>query len=89
MSKKILFYVCLELLFLYIISKPAYAYIGPGAGLGMLGSIIALVVAIFVAIFGIIFYPVKLLLNFFKKRGNKGEEPIKEVPVSGNNFEDQ
>jgi hypothetical protein len=47
----------------------AVAYVGPGAGLSALGSLLALIAAVLVAIAGFIWYPVKRLL---RKRG----EPV-------------
>lgn len=44
----------------------AAAYVGPGAGLSALGSLLALIAAVLVAIAGFIWYPVKRLL---RKRG--------------------
>ena len=37
----------------------AQAYIGPGAGLSAIGSLLALIAAVFVAIFGFLWYPIK------------------------------
>ena len=37
----------------------AQAYIGPGAGLSAIGSLLALVAAIAVAIFGFLWFPIK------------------------------
>ena len=46
-----------------LISPPAMAYIGPGAGLAALGAFIALLVAILAALFGFLWFPVKRLLK--------------------------
>jgi len=48
-------------------SEPALAYVGPGAGLTVIGSLIALVTAVVAGIFGFVWYPLKRLL----KRGKK------------------
>jgi uncharacterized membrane protein len=42
---------------------PAYAYIGPGAGLGAIGTLIAFVGAVLFAIVGFVWYPIKRLLR--------------------------
>ena len=42
-------------------SLPAYAYLGPGAGLGMMGSLIAVIVVLFVVVFGLVLYPIRML----------------------------
>ncbi len=39
----------------------AYAYIGPGAGITAIGTVIALIGAILLAIVGFVWYPVKRL----------------------------
>ena len=57
MTKFILF----MLLLLFPIS--ANAYIGPGAGLGAIGSAIALLGALILLIVGFIWYPLKRLLR--------------------------
>ncbi len=50
-------------LFVLLQSSAAWAYVGPGAGLSAIGSLLALVVAILVAIIGFVWYPVKRLLK--------------------------
>jgi hypothetical protein len=42
---------------------PAHAYIGPGAGLGAIGTLIAFVGAVLFAIVGFVWYPIKRLLR--------------------------
>ncbi|MCP5301526.1 MAG: hypothetical protein H6954_17585 [Chromatiaceae bacterium] len=49
-------------------ANPAAAYIGPGAGLGMLGSLIAVVIALLLGLVGLIILPIKLL------RARKGKQ---------------
>lgn len=46
----------------------AYAYIGPGMGLGMIGVILGAVLSLFLAILAILWYPFKRLLKRFKLR---------------------
>lgn len=41
----------------------AFAYIGPGAGLSVLGVIFSLIAAFFLAIVGFVWYPVRRLLR--------------------------
>jgi len=54
-----------------VIATPqlALAYIGPGAGLTAIGTVIALIGAVFLAIVGFIWYPIKRLRA--KLRGRK------------------
>ncbi len=43
------------------------AYVGPGAGLGMIGSLLAVLVTIFIAIFGLVLYPITLIRKMLRK----------------------
>lgn len=54
-------------------SAPALAYAGPGAGLTMIGSLVALLSAVFAGIYGFIWYPVKRLLKR-RKRGSESAD---------------
>ena len=59
---------CLAVLLLAALSPaPALAYMGPGAGLGMLGSLVAVVGAIVIAVFGLLILPVRMLLRKRRK----------------------
>jgi membrane protein implicated in regulation of membrane protease activity len=42
---------------------PAFAYIGPGAGISAVGSLVALVGALFLAVVGLIWYPLKRVMR--------------------------
>ena len=42
---------------------PAYAYVGPGAGLGVIGTLFAFFGAVLLAIVGFVWYPMKRLLK--------------------------
>jgi hypothetical protein len=53
----------LTALALGILATPALAYIGPGAGIGALGTIAAALGAIVLLIVGFVWYPVKRLLR--------------------------
>jgi hypothetical protein len=44
-------------------TTPAFAYIGPGAGLGVLGTLFGLFAAIILALFGLFWYPIKRVLR--------------------------
>jgi hypothetical protein len=45
------------------VALPAYAYIGPGAGLTAIGTVIALLGGIFLAIVGFVWYPIKRVMR--------------------------
>ncbi len=59
-------------LVLLVSAEPAYAYMGPGAGLAFIGSLLALFAAIAVGALGLIWYPLKRLLR--ARRGRDGED---------------
>ncbi len=54
--KKILF---LSVLFLMLLSRQAFAYIGPGAGFAFLGSAFVFVITFFMALLTVLFWPIK------------------------------
>ncbi|MEO1019315.1 MAG: hypothetical protein AAFY56_16730 [Pseudomonadota bacterium] len=54
----------------------AMAYVGPGAGLGMIGSLIAVVVAVVVAILGIIIFPFRILMKRRKNKLQASNQPV-------------
>lgn len=54
------------------------AYIGPGAGLGAVGSLLALVGAVLLMIVGFIWYPLKRLLRRVKADRAKKEDSVTE-----------
>lgn len=47
---------------------PAEAYIGPGAGLGVFGAIVALFGALVLLVVGFVWYPIKRLLGKSKAK---------------------
>jgi hypothetical protein len=52
-------------------SDPAFAYIGPGAGVSAIGTVITLFFAVILTIVGFVWYPVKRLL----KRRSRVQKP--------------
>lgn len=63
-------FACLALLLGLTVSGPAMAYIGPGAGITMLGALWGVVVAVLLAIGAVLFWPIRALL-----RRAKGSRP--------------
>lgn len=47
---------------LLALASPAFAYVGPGAGLTAIGAALAFVGAILLAVVGFVWYPLKRLL---------------------------
>ena len=61
------FIVLLVISLLFINPHATLAYIGPGAGLSAIGTVIALTAAILLAIIGFFWYPIKRLIAKIKK----------------------
>lgn len=59
-------------------ASPAHAYIGPGAGLSAIGSIVALFAAVGLAIVGFVWYPVKRLRRRRAEKNRKDGEKSME-----------
>jgi membrane protein implicated in regulation of membrane protease activity len=75
---KIITLILLAILLLAPIS-PAVAYIGPGAGISVLGSLLSILATIFVAIGAIIFWPLR---KFMKRRKARRESLLNTETVS-------
>jgi len=58
----------------------ADAYIGPGAGITVLGTVVAFFAAIFFAIVGFVWYPIKRLLRVLKSKNAGREEDQPAIP---------
>ena len=56
---------------LLLLPAVAHAYIGPGAGLGAIGTAIAVIFAILLLLVGFVWYPLK---RFFRSRKARKEE---------------
>ena len=56
----------------------AFAYIGPGAGISAIGTVIALIGAILLAIVGFVWYPIKRL----RAKNKKTEKTDETLPPS-------
>ncbi len=59
---------------LLVISSPALAYIGPGAGVSFLGSIWALLVGVVLAIVAVLFWPVRYLFRRMRRGKSRPSE---------------
>jgi len=63
-------------------ASAALAYIGPGAGISVLGSLLSILATIFVAIGAIIFWPLR---KFMKRRKARRELPVSTEAVNAGN----
>jgi hypothetical protein len=52
--------------------SPAPAYIGPGAGISVLGSLLSILATVFVAIGAVLFWPLRKLMKRRKARRESG-----------------
>ena len=57
-----------------ILITPAYAYIGPGMGAGIIATTLGIVIAIFAALFGILYYPIKRYIKNRKQKKTTHEQ---------------
>lgn len=61
-------FLMLTTIILTLLACPTvHAYVGPGAGLGMLGSLIAVAAAVVLAVVGVLILPIRLLRNKLRK----------------------
>lgn len=58
----------LAFVMLALLSNPALAYIGPGAGVSFLGSIWALLVGVVLAIAAVLFWPLRYLFRRMRRK---------------------
>jgi len=59
---------------LLVISGQALAYIGPGAGISVVGSLLSILATFFVAIGAILFWPIRKMLKRRKADGARGDD---------------
>jgi|GEM_PF-3394366 len=62
-----------------IVPGAAMAYVGPGAGITLIGSLVAVIFAVLLAIVGFVWYPIRRLRARRKKQGEVREELRQEV----------
>ena len=64
----------------FVIPSTVYAYVGPGAGITAIGSVLALLAGILFAIIGFVWYPLKRLFRSISKKseGNIAGTPDKQ-----------
>lgn len=66
---------------LLLIPSPAYAYLGPGMGVGGLAVVLGILSSIFVALFVVLWYPFKRLVKRRKaqKEGGRPTDAVDRV----------
>lgn len=69
---------CLLALAMALAAPAAAAYIGPGAGISFVGSLLTWVIGIFIALFAILFFPVRVLIRRLRRRpADPGDQEAK------------
>ena len=72
--------VCLALV---LLAQPAFAYIGPGAGISLLGSLFGLVAAIFVGLGVVLFWPIRRLMRRNRQSVSAGDPALaRDAPAA-------
>lgn len=71
----------LGFLLLAALSGPASAYIGPGAGISVLGSLLGIIAGVFLALFAVIAWPVRRMLKKRKARQAEQAEQAGDAPA--------
>lgn len=51
-----------------LLPSQAFAYVGPGLGLGAIGAVLGVIFSIFLALLGIFWYPIKRLIKKIRTR---------------------
>jgi len=77
--------ISLFLCSLLLTAEPALAYVGPGPGLTVIGSILAFLGLIFLAIVGFLWYPIKRLIIKRKQSAPVGIVPREQHAEKGDN----
>ncbi len=76
------------LLLVAMLALPAQAagvlgYVGPGAGLSMLGALLAVVGILALGLLGLILYPIRLIRRWFRQRNQSVScETCEDVPAT-------
>ncbi len=71
------------LFILFILPSAAQAYIGPGAGFGILTSFVVFLNAVAVSMLSFLFWPVMVLVRALKKRRRPGRAECERVVILG------
>lgn len=58
-----------------LLPSPALAYIGPGAGLGAIAVVVALVIGLLLLVVGLVWYPLKRMLKSKRGGGTSNGRP--------------
>lgn len=78
------------LVLVLFLGQPAisYAYVGPGAGLSIIGSLLAFLAAIVIGIFGFLWFPIRRLLRKRKQVAAQKRDEAERTPEGTTNHAD-
>ena len=77
----IVFIVLITIVF--IDSRPAFAYVGPGAGFALLSSLLAIFVSFLLAFFSLLTLPIRFVIRILKKQKIRLRAPLDKVVILG------
>ena len=63
--------------------KQAYAYIGPGAGIAVMGSFLVMFFALFAGILAIFTWPVRLVIKAIRRKRAFSKSKVKKLIILG------
>lgn len=74
--------ICWLAVMLTAVAQPASAYIGPGAGITMLGALWGVIVAVALAVGAILFWPIRIMLRRRKRAPAQATHAVSEPKSS-------
>jgi predicted AlkP superfamily phosphohydrolase/phosphomutase len=77
------FIVVFCILLLLLIDRPAYAYIGPGAGFAVLSSFFMILAAFFLALVNLVSWPVRYVWRFLRGKNAYKHAKVKKIVIIG------
>lgn len=77
-----IFIVALIFLLLFVLTPPAFAYIGPGAGFAFVSSLLMLFLSFLLAFFTLFLLPFRLLFSFLQG-GTRSKAKVKRIIILG------
>lgn len=69
----------------FLLPGLAAAYVGPGAGISMLGALWGLIVGVVMALGVILFWPIRMMIRKAKAKKAGAAETIAEAPAAESN----
>ncbi len=64
----------------WLMPSAAHAYVGPGAGISAIGSLLALIAAVLLSIVGFVWYPAKRIMKNRRKAHTETSDEDEATP---------